>query len=118
MREVAKTAREPVDLVDDHDVDQVALHIAQQPGQCGPTERGAGEPRVLVNGGTGPAGCELACDVSLASFALGIDRVELHAQALVGGDAAVDGASPSTQSPGATNLAVNRIRFKSHEDAP
>src|SRR6476659_6496661 len=45
---LAKSASEPVDLVDDHDVDPPRLDLHEQPLQRRPIHCGAGEPAIVV----------------------------------------------------------------------
>ncbi len=91
----AKSVREreqPVDLVDDDDVDRAVLDVAQQPLQGGALHGAAGEAAVVVAvADADPALVLLARDVGQRRLALGVERVELHVEPLVGRDAGVDG---------------------------
>ncbi|MFO1052774.1 MAG: hypothetical protein U1F36_11215 [Planctomycetota bacterium] len=48
LGEVAQRAAQAVDLVDDHDVDEPALDILEQPLEAGAVRRRAGEAAVVV----------------------------------------------------------------------
>ena len=64
LGEVHQRAAEPVDLVDDDDVDQPGLDVAQQPLQGRPLQRAARDPAIVVAVGQGhPALGPLARDV-------------------------------------------------------
>ena len=94
LREIHERARQPVDLVDDHDIDQACLDVAQQPLQCRPFQRGAGDAAIIIAvGHQHPSLGPLACHVSLTGLPLGIEGVELHVEPLLGGFARVDGAA-------------------------
>ena len=94
LREVHQRARQPVDLVDHDDVDQPLLDVGEQPLQRRPLQRAAGEAAVVVGlADQRPALGALAGDVGLAGLALGVQRVELLLQPLLGGLAGVDRAA-------------------------
>ena len=66
--------RQPVDLVDDDDVDPAGLDVGQQPLQRRPLQGAAGEAAVVVAvGHQHPALGALAGDVGLAGVALGVE---------------------------------------------
>ena len=46
--EVGERPREPIDLVDDDDIDQPCLDIPEQALQSGPLQRGAGDAAIVV----------------------------------------------------------------------
>ena len=95
LGEVGERPGQPVDLVDDHDVDQALADIGQQPLQRRPLHVAAGEAAVVVGGlDQPPALAGLALDERLAGLALGIERVEVLLQPLLGGFAGVDRAAP------------------------
>ncbi len=48
LGEVGERAGEPVDLVDDHDVDKPVAHIVEQPVQSGPLHRPAGQAAIVI----------------------------------------------------------------------
>ena len=92
--EVGQRARQPVDLVDDDDVDDAALDVAQQPLQRRALHAAAGEAAVVVAvADQDPALALLALDVGQPRLALRVERVELHLQPLFRGLARVDGAA-------------------------
>ena len=78
LGEVHQRAGEPVDLVDDHDIDQPGLDVGEQPLQRRPLQRAAGDAAVVVAvGHQHPALGPLAGDVGLAGLALRVEGVEL-----------------------------------------
>ena len=94
LGEVHERAAEPVDLVDDHDVDPARLDVGEQPLQRRPLQRPAGEAAVVVAvGDQEPALGLLARDIGLAGLPLGIEGVELHVEPLLAALARVDGAA-------------------------
>src|SRR5438270_547156 len=85
---------EPVDLVDDHDIDPPGPDIGEQALQRWPLDIATREPAVVVAGsGQYPAFVALAADEGLASFALRGKRVELLLEPFFGGFAGVDRTS-------------------------
>ena len=83
LGEVGQRAAEPVDLVDHDDVDQPGLDVAHQSLVRRPLQGPAGDsPVIVVIGQRDPALALLTDDVSQASFALGVEAVELLLQAL------------------------------------
>ena len=92
--EIHQRAAQPVDLVDDHDVDAAGLDVGEEALQGGPFERAAGEPAIVVLvGQLDPALGPLAGDVGAAGLALGVEAVELHVEPFLGRLARVDGAA-------------------------
>ena len=92
--EVHQRARQPVDLVDHHDIDLAGLDVGEQPLQRRAIERAAGEAAIVIAiGHEQPALGALAGDVGLAGLPLGIEGVELHLEAFFGGLAGVDRAA-------------------------
>ena len=74
LGEVHQRARQPVDLVDHHDVDQAGLDVGEQPLQRRALQRAAGEAAVVVAvAHQHPALGALAGDVGLAGLALGVE---------------------------------------------
>jgi hypothetical protein len=62
---------QPVDFVDDHDIDAASPYVGEQALQRGPLHSSTREPAVVVAGsGQYPALVLLAADIGLASFAL------------------------------------------------
>ena len=94
LGEVGQRTGEAVDLVDDHDVDPAGLDIGQQLFQGRAVEVAAGIGRVVVVLGEGPPALRgLALDIGLAGLPLGVQRIELLLQAMLGGFAGVDRAA-------------------------
>ena len=92
--EVGQRPGQPVDLVDDHDIDAAGRHVGEQLAQAGAVHRAAGEAAVVVAAGQGgPALVLLAQDVGRAGLALRVERVERLLQPLVAGDAGIDRAA-------------------------
>ena len=92
--EVGERAGQPIDLVDDHDIDCAGLDVGQQLAKAGAVHRAAGEAAVVVGAGQGgPALVLLAQDVGFAGLALGVERVERLLQPLLGALAGVDRAA-------------------------
>ena len=92
--EIGERSRQPVDLVDDHDVDPARSDIGDQVFQGGPLQIAAREPTVVIAGfGQYPALVALAADEGLTGFALRRERVEFLLQPFLGGFAGVDGAA-------------------------
>ena len=94
LGEVGQRSREAIDLVDDDDVDLPGADIVQQSLQVRAIGRAAGISAVVIAGpDQGPAGMGLALDIGRCGIVLGIQRVELLVQAVLGGDPGVDGAA-------------------------
>ena len=94
LREVHQRARQAVDLVDHHHVDQSVLDVGQQPLQGRAVQRAAGDAAVVILvADQHPAFRALAGDIGLAGLALGVEAVELLLEAFLGGFAGVDGAA-------------------------
>ena len=92
--EVGERSGQPVDLVDDHRIDLAGLDVGEQLAEGRAVHRAAGIAAVVVAGGErGPAFVLLAEDVGGAGLALGIERVEVLFEALLGGLAGVDRAA-------------------------
>ena len=94
LGEVGQRAGQPVDLVDDDDIDLSGADIVQQPLQRRAVGVAAGEAAIVVFGpDQRPAGMGLASDIGLRGLVLGIERVEVLLEPLVGGDPGVDRAA-------------------------
>jgi hypothetical protein len=79
------------DLVDHHAVDLPCLDVRQQPPHRRPLQVAAGEAAVVVAvGQADPALVPLGCDERLGALPLGVQRVELLLQPLLGALAGVD----------------------------
>jgi hypothetical protein len=93
LGKISERAGQPVDLVDQHDVDLARPDIGQQLLQRGTLERGAGEGAVVVAArDQPPAFVRLTLYICLAGLALGIERVEGKLQIVLGRFARIDGA--------------------------
>ena len=94
LGEVGQRAGQAVDLVDDDDVDLAGPHIVQQPLQGWPVGVAAREAAIVVFASQQrPAGMGLAADIGLRGIILGVERVEVLLEPLVGRDAGVDRAT-------------------------
>src|SRR6266542_6699656 len=94
LGEVRKRAGEPVDLVDHHDGDLSGPDIREQGLQGRTVQGGAREAAIIVVvGNEPPAFMGLALDVGLAGLALGVERVELKVEIMLGRLAGVDRAT-------------------------
>src|SRR5271167_2471849 len=94
LGKIGERAGQPVDLVDDHDIDAPCRDVGEQPLQSRPTHRRAGEPAVVITRVQAhPAFVALAGDEGLASLALRLQRIEFLFEPLLGGFAGVDGAA-------------------------
>ena len=94
LGEVGERPGQAIDLVDDDDVNLAGLDVRQKPLQGRALHRAAGKPAVVIHvRKRDPAVVALADDIGLASLALGVERVELLLEPLVGGFARVDGAA-------------------------
>ena len=91
LSKIGERAGQPVDLVDDHDIDPSGREVGEQPLQSRPIDRGAGEPAVIIaRAQAHPAFVALARDKGLTGFALGLQRIELLFEPLLGRFAGVD----------------------------
>jgi hypothetical protein len=99
LGKVGERAGEPVDLVDDDDVDPPRLDLCEQLLQSGPIHCGAGEPAIVITiRQAHPAVVPLALDEGLTSFALRLQRIELLFEPLLGRLAGVDRATDCSAS--------------------
>src|SRR2546421_4699050 len=70
LGKIGERSGQPVDLVDDHDVDPPRREVGEQLLQSGPIHRRAGEPAVIISRAQAhPAFVPLARDEGLAGFA-------------------------------------------------
>lgn len=82
----------PVDLVDHHYIDPLGPDGGKPKLQGESIERAAREPAIVITlAQQGPALVRLTLDVCSRGLALGIERVELLLQIVVGRDPGVDG---------------------------
>src|SRR5467141_2579196 len=119
---IGERAGQPVDLVDDDDVDPAFPDVGEQALQRRPLHIAAGEPAILVAcSGQYPALVTLAADVGFAGFALRLERVELLLEPFLGGFTGVDRAAlaarvtprhrrpPSSRSPEAAHTMTHGL---------
>src|SRR5207248_6552606 len=93
---IGERPREPVDLVDDDNVDPAGPDIGKQTLQRWSLQIAAGEPAVIITGSRQhPALVLLTANVGLAGFALRRKRVEFLLKPLLRGFAGVDRAAPA-----------------------
>ena len=94
LGKIGERTGQPVDLVDDDDVDLAGADIVQQTLQGRAVGVAAGEAAIVVFGpDQGPAGMGLASDIGLRGIVLGIEGVEVLLQPLVGRDPGIDRAA-------------------------
>src|SRR5215211_7783434 len=94
LGEVGERAGEPIDLVDYDDIDPSRPEIGEQALQGGAVEGGAREPAIVVAvANEPPALVGLALDIGLAGFPLGVERVELEVEVMLGRLAGIDRAA-------------------------
>ena len=111
LGEVGQRSGQPVDLVDHDDVDPAGLDIAQQALEGRPVQ--GTHPRSRRRHSVRdelPAFMGLALDIGLAGLPLGVERIELKIQIMLGGFAGVDRAADGWRS--AVHAALSpRVRF-------
>ena len=91
--EIEKGAREPVDLVDHHAIDEAGANIVEQLLECRAVHVRARVAAVVVSfRQRDPAFMALAANERLGGIALGIERIVFLVQALLGRLPGVDGA--------------------------
>ena len=94
LGKVSKRAREPVDLIDHHDVDLAGVDVGQELLQGRPVKGGPREGAIVITvREEPPALAHLALDIGLAGLALGVERVEGEIEIMLGRLAGVDGAA-------------------------
>ena len=85
LGEVGERPGEAVDLVDHDDIDLAGPHVCQEPLQGRPVGIAAGEATIVVfRADQRPAGMDLTADIGLRGIVLGIERIEVLLQPLVG----------------------------------
>jgi transcriptional regulator with XRE-family HTH domain len=95
LQECERTGQ-PVDLVDHDDVDLAATDMVQQLLEGWAVQGGAGQAAIVISrADQPPALVGLALDVGLAGLALGIQRVELEVEIMLGGFAGLDRTAKS-----------------------
>ena len=94
LGEVHQGAGQAVNLVDNHHVDPAGIDVGHQASQCRALKRPPGKSAIVVAAGRQlPSFTPLAGDVCEAGLELGVQRIELLFEALVGGLARVDRAA-------------------------
>ena len=95
LGEVRQRAGQAVHLVDDDDVDLSGPYIVvEQPLQCRAVNIATGEAAIVIfRPDQGPAGMDLASDISSRGIVLGVEGVEVLLESLVGRDSGVDRAA-------------------------
>ena len=85
LGKIGERTGQPVDLVDDDNIDPSRREIGEQLLQSGPIDRGAREPAVIISlGQTYPALVPLAGDEGLAGLTLRLQRIELLLEPFLG----------------------------------
>ena len=101
--EVRQRAGQAVDLVDDDHVDLAGPHVLKEPLQGRPVGVAAREAAIVVFGPQQrPAGMRLTADIGLRGIVLGVERVEVLFEPLVGRDAGIDRAANRLRRSGAS----------------
>ncbi len=94
LGEVHQRPAEPVDLVDDHNVDPARFDVLKEPLQGRALQRPTGIAAIVVMVTDGyPALGLLAGDIGFAGLALGMQAVEVLLQSFFARFAGVDGAA-------------------------
>jgi len=94
LGEVGQRSGQPVDLIDDDDVHLPGLDVSQQSLQRRPLGRAPGIAAVIVSRpDQGPSRMGLTADIGLCGVMLGVQRVEVLLQPMVGRHAGVDRAA-------------------------
>ena len=94
LGEVRQRAGQPVDLANDNDINLSSFDVGQEPLQGRAVGRAAGIAPVIVTGpDQGPTGMDLAADIGLRGIMLGVERVEVLLEPVVGRHPGVDGAA-------------------------
>ena len=94
LGEIGERAGQPVDLVDDEDVDPPGLDVGKQALQRRALQGGARDAAIVVTGGQrDPPLVLLAGDIGRAGLALGLQRVEVLLESFFRGFTGIDGAA-------------------------
>src|SRR5258706_2388814 len=92
--EVGKGLCQAIDLIDDDDVDPPGPDVVQQLLKVGTVSGPARVPAIIIAGpDQGPAGMGLTLYIGRGRIILGIQRVELLIESMIGGDPGIDGAA-------------------------
>jgi len=94
LGEIRQGAREPVDLVDDNDIDPVGSNVIEKLLQGRAVGGSTGETAIVISRTNQcPTGMGLATDIGLRRIILGIERVEVLIEVRLGRDPGIDGAA-------------------------
>ena len=92
--EICQRPGQPVDLVDNDDLNPAGLDVLQKPLEGRPLHGAARQASVVIHvSKRDPSGVALAHDIGLASLPLSIERIEFQLEALVGRFSGVDRAA-------------------------
>src|ERR1700737_2777237 len=95
---IGERAGQPVDLIDDHDVDPAGPDVGDQVLQGGSLQIATGISAIVIAGSDQyPALVALAADEGLAGFTLRRERIEFLLEPFFGGFAGVDGTALSAR---------------------
>ena len=82
LGEIGQGARQPIDLVDDNDIDPVGSDVIEELLQGRAVGGSAGEAAIVISRTNQcPAGVGLTADIGLRRIILGIQRVEVLIEA-------------------------------------
>src|SRR5258706_611672 len=116
LEKIQHRAGKTIDLVNDHNIDAAGLNVGHETFKGGAIERAAGHATVvIVVGDLDPTFPTLACDKGLAGLPLGVQRVELHLEAILTGFAGIDRAATSLV---AYCFAMARSRSRASRESP
>ena len=94
LGEIGQGARQPIDLVDDNDIDPVGSNVIEELLQGRAVGGSAREAAIVISGTNQcPTGMGLAADIGLRRIILGIERVEVLIETRLGRDPGIDGAA-------------------------
>jgi hypothetical protein len=100
LGKIRERAGEPIDLVNQHNIERACPDIGQEPLQRRTVERGAGKcPVVIPPWDRPPAFVRLALYVCLTGLALGVERGEGKVEVMLARLAGVDGAARELDGP-------------------
>ena len=82
LGKIGQRAGQPIDLVDDNDIDPVGSDVIEELLQGRAVGRSAGKTAIVISSSNQcPAGMGLAADIGLRRVILGIERVEVLIEA-------------------------------------
>src|SRR3984893_15277051 len=91
LGEICQRPRQAVDLIDHDDVNLPGADIVQQLLKVRSVSEPTGIPPIVIAGtDQGPTGMGLAFDIGGGGIVLGVQRVELLVETMVGGDPGID----------------------------